>query len=129
MVPIGEAARQSGVHIETIRYYEREGIIPPPGRMANGRRVFAPEDVARLRFIRRCRVLGYSIADIRDLMGLAGQSDTACARVEAIGRAQLAQIHDRIARLGELAAALEELVAHCGAGRAACPMLEELMNS
>ncbi len=128
MVPIGEAARQSGVHIETIRYYEREGIIPPPGRMANGRRVFAAEDVARLKFIRRCRGLGFSIADIRDLMGLAGQSDQACAQVESIGRAQLNQIRDRIAQLTELAAALEELVAHCSAGHAACPMLKELMR-
>ncbi|NCQ25511.1 MAG: MerR family transcriptional regulator, partial [Roseovarius sp.] len=55
MIAIGEAARQSGVAIETIRYYERAGIVPKPGRGANGRRAYTPEDVARLRFVRRCR--------------------------------------------------------------------------
>ncbi len=129
MVPIGEASRQSGVHIETIRYYERTGLIPPPGRDSGGRRLFSSADMARLAFIRRCRELGFASADIRTLMGLAGRPDTACARVGELGRAQLAQIRDRIARLGELARALEELIAHCGDGRSACPMLEELIQN
>ncbi len=128
MVPIGEAARQSGVHVETIRYYEREGIIPPPGRAASGRRLFAPEDVARLRFIRRCRSLGFSIADIRALMGLGGAEGASCAEIGAIGRAQLEQVRARMAELARLEAALAELVAECREGRTACPMLEGLMR-
>ena len=128
MVPIGEAARQSGVHIETIRYYEREGVIAPPGRSAAGRRLFTPAEIARLRFIRRCRGLGFSINDIRALMGLTGHPDTACGEVAAMGRAQLADVHSRIARLQELARALEELVSGCDSGNTACPMLEDLMR-
>ena len=129
MHPIGQAAAQSGVHIETIRYYEREGIIPPPGRAANGRRLFSNEDIARLRFIRRCRGLGFSIADIRALMGLSSSTGTSCAEIGALGRAQLAKVRARMRELARLEAALAELVAECGAGRTACPMLDRLMRA
>src|SRR3546814_14180805 len=68
MHSIGEAARQSGVTVETIRYYERERIVPPPDRSASGRRLYDPAGIMRLRFVRRCRDLGLSIADIRTLL-------------------------------------------------------------
>ena len=129
MVPIGQAARDSGVHIETIRYYEREGIIPPPGRAANGRRLFDGQDIARLRFIHRCRGLGFSIADIRALMGLSAQDGASCGEIGAIGRAQLDKVRARMAELARLEAALGELVAECGEGRTACPMLDGLMRA
>ncbi len=129
MVPIGQASEQSGVHIETIRYYEREGIIPPPGRAANGRRLFTPEDIARLRFIQRCRGLGFAIADIRALMSLNAHADAPCGEIGAIGRAQLDKLRARMVEMAKLEAALAELVAQCGEGRVACPMLDQLMQA
>ena len=129
MIAIGEAARQSGVHVETIRYYEREGLIAPPGRTASGRRVFTPEEVARLRFIKRCRGLGFSTADIRILIGLTDTGQASCAEVAALGKAQLAEVRARQRHLAELETALQELLAQCDTGRTACPMLEKLLTA
>jgi MerR family mercuric resistance operon transcriptional regulator len=85
MFAIGEASRQSGVGIETIRYYEREGIVPKAERTASGRRVYCRDAIARLRFIRRCRDHGFSIADSRTLMALRKDNDTACAEAMEVG--------------------------------------------
>lgn len=128
MFAIGEAARQSGVGIETIRYYEREGIIPPAGRTASGRRVYSGEEVSRLRFIRTCRDLGFSIADIRQLMDLCGDAAPSCARAETVGRRQLQAVRARMADLARIEAALEELLGSCDGTQAACPMLGALMR-
>src|SRR3546814_10034854 len=76
MHSIGEAARQSGVTVETIRYYERERIVPPPDRSASGRRLYDPAGIMRLRFVRRCRDLGLSIADIRTLLVFRSEEHT-----------------------------------------------------
>lgn len=128
MFAIGEAARQSGVGIETIRYYEREGIIPPPGRTASGRRVYSQEEVSLLRFIRTCRDLGFAIADIRQLMELCGETAPSCAHAESVGRKQLQAVRERMAELARIEAALEELLMSCEGNTAACPMLAELMH-
>ena len=110
---IGEAARESGVGIETIRYYERAGIIPAPRRSAGGQRRFSTKEVARLRFIRRSRDLGFGIADIRELMVLVAAAEPCCAGAEAIGRRHLEAIRARLVELRRLEAAMEELVAGC----------------
>ena len=73
MLPIGDAARQSGVTIETIRYYEREGVVPPPDRSASGRRLYDAAGIARLRFIKRCRDLGFSLSVTKTLLDTNGQ--------------------------------------------------------
>lgn len=128
MFAIGEASRQSGVSIETIRYYEREGIISPPGRSRSGRRLYNADDISELSFIRRCRDLGFSIRDIRALRALSGEPGGACSEVEKLGRQHLASVRQKIGDLRKIEAALEVLVANCQNGKAKCPMLENLLT-
>ena len=129
MVAIGEASRLSGVSIETIRYYEREGIVPKPGRTAAGRRTYSDAEISELRFVKRCRSLGFSIQDVVALRGLAKDPAGACESVERLGRQHLAEVQGKIAELRNLETALAELVANCAKGERDCPMLVELMGS
>lgn len=126
MVTIGVASRRSGINIETIRYYEREGIAPVPGRSASGRRVYTDDEVAVLVFVKRCRNMGFSLADVRALMALRDATDDQCGEVRAISERQIAIVRNRIAELRRLEAALVALVGECGKGRPRCPALEEL---
>jgi len=111
MYAIGVAARRSGVAIETIRYYERRGIVPLPDRAASGRRLYDDAAVARLRFVRRCRDLGFSLDDVRTLFALADGEPAACGAVRSLGERHLDEVRSRIADLRRLEAALEELAA------------------
>lgn len=127
MYAIGEAARLSGVGIETIRYYEREGLIAPAPRGANGRRVFAPDAVAELALIRRCRDLGFGLADIRALLDLTrGQPD--CAAARAVAQRHLDRIRDQIVHLRRLERVLAELAAGCDGQEAGCALLDALQG-
>ena len=123
---IGEAAKRSGVAVETIRYYEREGIVPVAERSANGRRRYDANAVARLRFVRRCRDLGFSISEVRALILLASDEPADCAKAQRIGEDHLGDVRSKIADLKRLESALVELLSHCEAGSADCPMLKEL---
>ena len=127
MQPIGEAARQSGVSIETIRYYEREGIVPAPGRAASGRRLYSHNEIGTLRFVKRCRDLGFSIADIRTLMKLAAGHESSCVDAGRLGNAQLVETRRKIRDLVRLEAALSELTENCDAGQTKCAMLVALL--
>lgn len=126
MFAIGEASRQSGVGIETIRYYEREGIVPLAERTASGRRVYARESIARLRFIKRCRDHGFSIADSRVLLSLSNDSDSACGDAMQVAGRHLTDVRRKIVELQQLEMALEELATNCAKGRVHCPMLDIL---
>jgi len=128
MVAIGEASRQSGVSIETIRYYERAGIIATAGRTTAGRRTYSDAGIAELRFIKRCRALGFSIAEAVALRGLAQAPAGACESVERLGRAHLSGVQAKISELRALERALAELVSNCESGQQDCPMLEALMG-
>lgn len=127
MNPIGHVSTRTGVNIETIRYYERIGIIPAPQRSAAGRRLFSAKDIGLLRFVKRCRDLGFSISDIRNLMQVAGQPDTCCTDVLTLSQHHLAKIRAKITDLQNLEKALTELSAHCSTGNTDCPMLDRLM--
>lgn len=126
MVAIGEASRRSGVPIETIRYYEREGIISPAGRTPSGRRTYSGAEIAELCFIKRCRDLGFSLSDAVALHGLALKPTGACETVEQLGRTHLLNVQTKIAELRRLETALAELVSNCAKGQRDCPMLDEL---
>jgi len=126
MHSIGTAARKSGVTIETIRYYEREGVVPEAARSASGRRQYASEGIARLRFVKRCRDLGFPIADIKSLLALSEGADTSCENARVIGEGNLALVREKIADLSRMEAALVQLVGLCRRGRSECPMLKEL---
>lgn len=129
MVAIGEASRQSGISIETIRYYEREGIISKAGRTASGRRTYSDKEISELRFIRRCRDLGFSIADVVALRDLADAPSDACETVEHLGRKHLQEVRVKLKELRQLEKALAELVSNCANGKNACPMLDSLRAS
>lgn len=122
---IGEAARRSGVHLETIRYWERLGILPSPPRSRAGRRLYGALDLARLRFVRRARALGFPLAAIRRLLELADES-APCERVEALARRQLAEVQARRALLARLEAVLAQTLDSCTRGDPRCPLLAAL---
>lgn len=126
MYAIGEAARLSGVTIETIRYYERRGIVPLPERAASGRRLYDDCAVARLRFVRRCRDLGFPLDDVRTLFTLADGEPAACDAVRTLGERHLHAVQSRIAELKRLEAALSDLLADCARAKAQCPALRRL---
>ena len=127
MHPIGVASAMSGVNIETIRYYEREGVVPRAPRTPTGRRLYGDEDIARLRFVKRCRDLGFSIPDIRTLLDRLAGNDAPCADVKALGERHLRGVRRKLDELGNLERALAELVKRCDAGRIDCPMLKRLL--
>ena len=106
MASIGIAARQSGVGIETIRYYEREGVVPTVQRAANGRRVYDENDIARLRFVKRCRDLGFSIANTKSFLELTSDHGSTCDEVKAIGEAHLRDVRTKVAELRRIEQAL-----------------------
>ena len=97
---IGGAARRSGVKIETIRFYERSGLIEPPPRTAGGHRMYSRAGVQRLNFIRRARELGFTLARVRELLALADERGATCAEVERLARDHLVEVRSRIADLG-----------------------------
>lgn len=126
---IGEAAAASGCHLETIRYYERIGLLPRPSRTASGYRAYTAEDVARVRFITRGRDLGFSLDEVRSLLRLAEDPDLSCGEVDHLARYHLAEIKARQAELRRMARELEQTIAGCRGGRiASCAILGALQG-
>ena len=124
-VAIGPLSQQSGVNIETIRYYERISLVPKPPRSAGGHRLYGQEDVQRLAFIRRSRELGFSLDEVRALLALADQGS--CAEVHTLTLQHIADVRDKIADLKKLERALTVLAKECRAGhRRRCPIIEVL---
>ena len=126
MPSIGEAARRSGVPVETIRYYERAGVVPGPPRSESGRRVYDDAGIARLRLIKRCRDLGFPLADARALLALSENSSAPCGDVKVIAEGHLDQVGRKIRALRDLEAALADLARECAEGNTACPALRAL---
>ncbi|WP_298855673.1 MerR family transcriptional regulator [uncultured Ruegeria sp.] len=126
MFAIGEASRQSGIGIETIRYYEREGIVPKPERASNNRRMYATQDIGRLRFLKKCRDLGFPLADARTLLELSEGDSEDCQSVKDLAEHHVLNVREKIEELERLEAALTELTANCDSGNVSCPMLSQL---
>jgi DNA-binding transcriptional MerR regulator len=126
---IGDLSKSTGVNIETIRYYERIGVLPKPGRQLNGRRTYAEGDARRLGFIRHARDLGFDLADVRALLALQEQPEASCEDATRIARAQLDEVESRIERLLKLKAELSRMVSDCRTGVVAeCRVIEALCN-
>ena len=128
-VPIGEAARQSGVRVPTIRYYEEIGLLPAPPRSQSNRRHYAAADLRRLTFIRHARELGFEIGAIRALLTLQDDPSQPCATADTIAKARLAEVEQRIRSLSALKAELELMVEGSSHGHVAtCRVIEVLAD-
>lgn len=103
---IGEVARATGFKDKTIRYYEREGLLPDPGRTPSGYREYGPEDVDRLKFVQKVKRLGFSLSDIRSVLQIHGRKEPTCAHVRSLLDKKLAQVD---ALLNDLCAFSKEL--------------------
>ncbi len=126
-LPIGALSKRTGVNIETIRYYERIGLLPPPPRSPGRHRLYDDPHRRRLIFIRRSRALGFSLDDIRNLLGLARGHDLSCGEVKALTEQHIADIRGKIRDLRKLERVLSELAAKCrGATLPECPILDAL---
>jgi MerR family transcriptional regulator, mercuric resistance operon regulatory protein len=121
---IGALSQQTGVHIETIRYYERVKMLSAPPRTAGGRRAYGQSHRRTLGFIRRARDLGFSLDEIRALLDLDGSGRASCAEVREIASRHLANVRAKLTDLARLEAVLSETVGRCGANRTpVCPAL------
>lgn len=128
---IGDIGRATGVDVETIRYYEKAGLLPPPARQANGYRTYSPAHVERLAFVRHCRALDMPLAEIGRLLELLSQPSAQCIDVDRLVEAQLARVRARIRSLRALERQLCALRGCCTDPQTAaeCGILKELVTA
>jgi MerR family transcriptional regulator, mercuric resistance operon regulatory protein len=123
---IGEFSRRTGCAIETIRFYEKVGVLPEAQRRGRYRQ-YAAGDVGRLLFVRRARELGFTLDEVRALLGLAASGGEACAEVRTLAAAHLTDVRARIADLRSMERILAQAVRQCDAGQqATCPLIDVL---
>lgn len=125
----GELAKRAGVNVETLRFYERKGLLPVPPRRESGYREYPEESVRRIRFIKRAQELGFSLGEIQDLLALRVQRGTTCAEVKERAELKIQDVRQKIADLKAIERALNKLAATCsgrGPITGGCPILENL---
>ncbi|MCP1727560.1 Cu(I)-responsive transcriptional regulator [Natronospira proteinivora] len=124
---IADAARASGVSARLIRHYESRGLIPAPHRGANGYRYYQPRDIERLRFVHRARNLGFSLAQIRQLLDLWQNRQRSSQEVKRLALSHIAELEAKIRELEDMRNTLRHLADHCqGNDRPDCPILDDL---
>lgn len=129
-ITIGELSRRTGCNVETVRYYERIGLMPPAPRTAGRYRLYDEANVRRLAFVRRARELGFTLTDVRTLLALAsGQSDGPCFQARELATAHLVAVRAKIADLRAMERVLGHAVDRCAAGRTPnCPVIDALAD-
>ena len=126
---IGSLSQQTGCNIETIRYYEREGLLPEPPRTAGGHRIYGDEHLKRLTFIRRSRELGFTLQEVRGLLGIVDGGRYSCAEVKALTLDHIGDIREKICDLRKLERVLKNLAAQCTDDHTPeCPIVEALFD-
>ncbi len=124
---IGELSRRADCKIETVRYYERIGILPQPVRSAGGHRLYEQESLKRLVFVRRCRALGFTLDQVRDLLHFVDRGDYTCADVKDMTMAHRAEMRRKIADLERMDQVLADMAESCEGGRVPeCPIIDAL---
>lgn len=125
---VGELAARAGVNLQTVYYYERRGLLPPPPRNVANYRLYAPDAVRRVRFIRRAQELGFTLSEIEELLSLRAAPRARCTDVRERAQAKIHDIDARIASLRAMRRALKRLVAECGTDGPVtqCPILDAL---
>lgn len=128
---IGKAARQAGVTLETIRFYERKGLIERPSRPQRSFRHYSMRIVAQVRFIKQAQRLGFSLREVRGLLDLWGDAEADCADVRERAAMKLNEVQGKIVRLQEIELALDDLIERCPREGAlkGCPIIETLAHS
>ena len=127
---IGEMSRHTGVKIETVRYYEKIGLIPKPNRSEGGNRLYNDVQLQRLFFIKRCREIGFSQSEIRTLLSMVDQENVTCAEVHSVTTAHVADIRQKIKDLRKLEKVLTKMANECSRGDVPeCPIIEALFDS
>ena len=124
---IGGLSGKTGVNIETIRYYERENILPQPSRSDGGRRIYDTEDVRRLNFVHKCRNLGFSLKEIVSLMSLVDTGNFTCKQVHELTVVHVKEVSEKIQNLKRMERVLLEMADNCGKGSIPeCPIIDSL---
>ena len=130
MIQIGALSKQTGVHIETIRYYERVKLMPEPLRTEGGHRIYDQPHVKRLSFIARSRKLGFSLGEIRGLLNLVDEHDFNCAEVRSLTLDHAAEVRRKITDLKKIERVLRDMAAKCSDEKIPdCPIVEELFSN
>ena len=124
---IGALSQKTRCKVETIRYYERAGLLPAPARSPGGYRLYRDDHLKRLTFIRRARALGFPIEEVRKLIALADERRRPCAEVRVVAARHLEEVQAKIADLRAMERVLRETVVRCAGGRRTnCPLIEAL---
>ncbi len=126
MLTIGQLAKRADVKIDTIRYYEKEGLIPEPGRRDSGYRTYPESVVKRLAFIKRAKGLGFTLHEIWGLLSLRVSLKTPCGEVRRRADQKLEAVDEKIRQLERIREALKLLSAHCSGPNLECPFLDAL---
>jgi MerR family mercuric resistance operon transcriptional regulator len=125
----GKLAARAGCNLETVRYYEQVGLLPPPPRSRGGHRLYGEDLIKRLTFIRRSRDLGFTIQEIRDLLRLVDGRKYTCAEVEALARSHVREIRRKIGDLRKLQGVLQTMASKCSQGNVPeCPIIDALFD-
>ena len=125
----GELSKRTGVHIETIRYYERIGIMPEPPRTESGHRVYGDELVNRLTFVARAKELGFSLEETKALLSLMDEKTITCAEVKQITQLHIADVRQKISDLRKMEKVLKSMEAQCnGRNVPECPIIDALSD-
>jgi len=125
-----QLAKLTDCNLETVRYYEKEGLLPEPRRSEKGYRLYGDEDVKRLNFIRRCRELGFTVAEIRELLSLVDNRNYTCADISAITQEHIADVKNKISDLNRILKTLQGMEKQCSAGNTPdCPILDALFET
>ena len=126
---IGELSKRTGCNIETIRFYERDGIMPSPSRSSGGHRLFNENQLRRLFFIRRCRELGFTLKEIRSFLSLVDNNSYTCDQVLELTRNHVREVKQKIADLNKMKRVLNEMTSKCAGGDIPeCPIIDRLFR-
>lgn len=126
---IGVLSRNTGCNIETIRYYEKAGIIPHPARSDGGHRLYGSGHLKRLAFVMKARVLGFTLAEVKALLRLVDERDQPCDEVRSLAASHLADVRTKLADLRTMEAVLKEMVVSCDKDESnECPLVERMFN-
>lgn len=125
---IGEVAARADVNVQTLRYYERRGLLGAPQRRPSGYREYSPETIRVIRFVKRAQNLGFTLAEVEELLRLRTDRRASCAEVRAAATAKMADIDQKLRQLGAIKGALQTLIDSCtrGGSTRTCPILEVL---